>query len=1435
MSSDEENIPTPHFGRKTRPNLGRGSNLHGSLRKRFLGDRLQKRWSSQGSVLIGDHLAGTMSQIDLSQLQSRLKAIFASKNADEKFENFLAEGGRAKLNILSKAIELVGMNTTDIQDNSEERNKRAVIVLKSVLRLINRSYQSNSEEINDVTCCLLNGATNFSTVSLTEVAVYCLEYMRSHEDSDIPTLWTEVFGHVVSILTARKDVEYDGDTLTGKEFRVAMVNQLCRLNWGSCNTSYIISAIREIPEIDLAEIDNVIYKAFQAIKSLDPVCVPPIAFQLLLLAADKRPELLLQNFDDYFQGILLKEVEHTLSQPVNASQLKRKALGTVVYHFIYSARHTSALIREIVKRIKHSRVDHTLIMTPFMLSVSLGLTCIEHFKPQVVEALRRSIVNSLTDVRNCQINAWYRNARGEVKESFMDCFKSVIDSKSSELDFMLDGLRDLALALLNAEDVPSEHPCSLDKCQSLGSYIINAMVTKHNDYFPKVVDELLKNKKSLVHINCLAGCLRSMIRKIVQMKAPDRISELINHLPLMTVETSTPIVKALIPSFQLSRKLLSELIVVLRKTVYKSTEARKISAQAMILLLSNSRIIGAIPRSQYSESQNIFSQATQTQVDILGTARENESLCFEVLWILKRFFTQPSEVREQLYLGLHVVSRKNPELIKVICSHLVSQVHIHMNDERTEIKWSGLLNCSDPDEIIATEHLGYLLQCVSFVTLRGRRIYRHYSDDEPESLSDCEILLETWIQLLSRISKEDLELAASSLSGSTGALLPLTTVKDIRNALILQILQTLEALIEYIALKSTGRGSYDIQSLFRKVMELEPWLAPPRQNSSKKDKDKGKPPTKKKKGTGKSAATSSQGGGDSQNDKKKLKPEGPKSVTFIHIMNLESILEILKRLSGVNSDALNLAHLQKPFEKYILGVIKQKIDRLKKNENIGERERKAEEVVTTIASIAGALWESCRKRVDSSSDESMAVDGNDNGDEEIQVINSNSSSLNSFRFQILLNLVEFLVEQNVVPFETVLRLFNFEVYDDKSFKDMFEDFFEIWASFVVQCTEPGGNSKCLEFLFAILENFGKSLSPVDSEPAKKAIDWCISFVKTPRPEVTPTIEICGEIMKAILTIGSKLEGYPEKEFLKLARYAHCILGDVDEELVDPDNDQPWLITKDSAPVVICSVGLYVEENLAFVTGILQRLKVQSLYYRTDKLEHLRDKVCMMLTFLITLSTELIRTSFPPGPCVDILQRVMDQAFITTTLLTEHLLELHSKNKMDFTARKFANLVKLIGTDFKLRVEALINHIEAIQRDKAEELIKAKKGGRVPAAMRQKFMKDAKTIPALIYHVEKYEQQLYALGQKAKVNLLAGTKLSTARDFRIEVKELKEALADTKDKKKKNKSARDATPDLTSNETNNHSDLQQSGLSQINEESNASSCSASRGMLKRKRN
>lgn len=79
----------------------------------------------------------------------------------------------------------------------------------------------------------------------------------------------------------------------------------------------------------------------------------------------------------------------------------------------------------------------------------------------------------------------------------------------------------------------------------------------------------------------------------------------------------------------------------------------------MILMLENSRIIGNIPKSQYSEnSETFFSQASQTQIDVFGNSKSNEPLCFEIISILKRFFSQQLEVKDHLYLGEYLFSFK---------------------------------------------------------------------------------------------------------------------------------------------------------------------------------------------------------------------------------------------------------------------------------------------------------------------------------------------------------------------------------------------------------------------------------------------------------------------------------------------------------------------------------------------------------------------------------------------------------------------------------------------------------------------------------------------------------------------------------------------------------------------------------------------------------
>ena len=59
-----------------------------------------------------------------------------------------------------------------------------------------------------------------------------------------------------------------------------------------------------------------------------------------------------------------------------------------------------------------------------------------------------------------------------------------------------------------------------------------------------------------------------------------------------------------------------------------------------------------------------------------------------------------------------------------------------------------------------------------------------------------------------------------------------------------------------------------------------------------------------------------------------------------------------------------------------------------------------------------------------------------------------------------------------------------------------------------------------------------------------------------------------------------------------------------------------------------------------------------------------------------------------------------------------------------------------------------------------------------------------------------------------MNLLAGTKLSTARDFRIEMKELKEALAENQTETQTKKKNRRDTTSAESNDSTNYSTMQQ---------------------------
>jgi len=162
---------------------------------------------------------------------------------------------------------------------------------------------------------------------------------------------------------------------------------------------------------------------------------------------------------------------------------------------------------------------------------------------------------------------------------------------------MLEGVRDIGISLLNVDQMKDKNPITAIKCEKLGSYLITSIVRKNREHLHNAMKELLKHKTAAhigkkkipfvvwracmclklfydltcfyVFLACLALCITQEIRSVVHSSMYGRMVEVIHHIPLMSVAIASPIIKALIPAFQLSNGLLNQMMIVLRKTIWK--------------------------------------------------------------------------------------------------------------------------------------------------------------------------------------------------------------------------------------------------------------------------------------------------------------------------------------------------------------------------------------------------------------------------------------------------------------------------------------------------------------------------------------------------------------------------------------------------------------------------------------------------------------------------------------------------------------------------------------------------------------------------------------------------------------------------------------------------------------------------------------------------
>lgn len=103
--------------------------------------------------------------------------------------------------------------------------------------------------------------------------------------------------------------------------------------------------------------------------------------------------------------------------------------------------------------------------------------------------------------------------------------------------------------------------------------------------------------------------------------------------------------------------------------------------------------------------------------------------------------------------------------------------------------------------------------------------------------------------------------------------------------------------------------------------------------------------------------------------------------------------------------------------------------------------------------------------------------------------------------------------------------------------------------------------------------------------------------------------------------------------------------------------------------------------------------------------------------------------------------------------------------------RFEKTVKLVDHELSKNMYCFTEHVIADGAGSSD----AKQNKKDPTMLKNKFLKETKIIPKVVFEKEQFNKFLLLLSNKSKVDLVGQTKFTMARDYRLYTKQMKEIL------------------------------------------------------------
>uniref|UniRef100_A0A8B9K210 FA complementation group I n=1 Tax=Astyanax mexicanus TaxID=7994 RepID=A0A8B9K210_ASTMX len=628
----------------------------------------------------------------------------------------------------------------------------------------------------------------------------------------------ELFPTILTALAAKEAIAYGKGELSGDEYKKQLINSLCASRWDPQCVIHLTTMFRDVP-LSPEELQFLIEKVLRMFLKLDLQEIPPLIYQLLLLAAKGCKKLVLEGIIAYFREQDLHQKKESMDvevQTIPQDQL-RHVEGTAILHVVFAIRLDHELGKEFLKSLKVSQGQP---LCPFSIALLLSVARIQHYQEQVFEFLKGAIIKNFKDEQ-------FLHGSKLLQDLLPPCHsisQMILDTVKNSVfgwDHVTQSLVQLGFILMDsfgpkagpfgktieapttAAKTPSQLACQLGGQVLLESFKMHEPI--RGEILEQVLNRLVtKTASPVTHfIELLSNIVMSA--PMILLESSSKVTETFDQLSFLPLSTVQGLLKAVQPLLKVSMSLKDALILVLRKAMFSSQlDGRKSAVSGFLLLLKNFRVLGSLAPSQCSQA------LTSSQ-------------------------------------GFHDVLRRNSQLASSIMHTLLSQLKRYYEPEQDLLPPMKLESCisAQGDQVFLQEPLAHLFSCTVHCLLWHQSLgenARGGMDDEDDEEEDeggfqdeLHAILESVTRRMIKSELEDFELDKS-------ADFSMTTSVGVKNSIYaVLVMGVYEVLMEYnFTIGNYSKNRFEeILELFKRYQKLTEIL---REKSGKGRTPHSKPP-----------------------------------------------------------------------------------------------------------------------------------------------------------------------------------------------------------------------------------------------------------------------------------------------------------------------------------------------------------------------------------------------------------------------------------------------------------------------------------------------------------------------------------------------------------------------------------------------------------------